>query len=208
MKKKNILIAASLIFLILSLTACAKTSKRQTDNSTSLDNPYTFSSSSQTQHENIRININQVVVASASNSFQGGTNLDSLKTLFGEPNSYEQIPAGDVTLDSYTWTFDDVTVNVKLYDDSTISRSISDFIFVRDNTITIDHYNSLTDGMSYQNAISILGEPDVFSEVSSSDGIELQAVWSSGIKSKLNNATITLTFTDGSLTKKTKDNIE
>ena len=198
--KKN----AFRIFLVagialLTTTACNK--KKKTTSSSSSSN-ITLQSSSETPHKNIRLNLNSVHIAHAADQFQGGTTLEQLKNLFGEPSKSDQVPSGNATLDLYTWTFDKVIVTVQLFQDSTIARSISNFTFIRDATITSKKYNQLTNGLTYEQVVSILGEPDNLAQSASSDSENMQAVWNSGIKSKISNPYIELTFVNNSLTNK------
>ena len=70
-------------------------------------------------------------MANASQEFQR-LNLDSLKAGFGEPSSTSQEQAGDAKLDVYNWQYDNVVVTAKLFNNSTVVKSISNFSYVRD----------------------------------------------------------------------------
>lgn len=204
MKKGFYLVTLSL--LLISLTACSNKNKEATSPSSDTE---LLTSSSKTEHEDVRLNFNKIVLAQAANEFKGGTTLEELKAIYGEPTSQSQTPAGDVTLDSYTWNFDSVVVTVQLFENSSIARSISNFVFSRKATIDQKMYDKLENGMTFKQAIEILGEPDDFSQAVSSDKVELQAMWVSGFKSESNSdqsrsASITLSFENDALTQKSQ----
>lgn len=182
--------------LSLGLIACSKTN--QTDETTSS----VESQQIVAKHSDIRLKFNEISLAKADQEFKGGTNLAKLKELFGEPVSHEQVPAGDVTLDVYRWQFEHVEVLVQLYQDSAIARSISNFYFIRDAKIDTKTFEQLKEGMTYTQAVDLLGEPDVLSQGVSSDKEELQALWVSGLKTD-NQAQLQLLFENNAL--KTKN---
>ncbi|MFS1663712.1 DUF3862 domain-containing protein [Streptococcus sp. zg-JUN1979] len=165
-------------------------------------------------HQDIRLAFNNIKLGNRDNDFSGGSTLEDLKNLFGEPAQTFQTPAGDVTLDGYTWQFDTVTVTVNLLRDSAITRAISNFNFIRFNTISKQAIAQIADGMTFQQAIDLLGQPDVYSESVSSDNTRTQALWVSGIEGASNQtqtqaqAQISLEFTDDRLTHKTLTNID
>ncbi|MCS4487471.1 DUF3862 domain-containing protein [Streptococcus sciuri] len=181
------------------LVACTPQKQSQTNSST-----VTKVSNVPVKHQDVRLAFNNITLGTVDSNFTGGTNLEQLKAMFGDPAQTFQTPAGDVTLDGYTWQFDSVTVTVYLLHDSAISRSISNFNFIRYNTITPDKIAKITDNMTFQQAIDLLGQPDTYSESSSSEHVKLQAIWISGIKGTDNKTTpqITLDFINNQLTHK------
>ncbi len=84
------------------------------------------------------------------------------------------------------------------------SQSISNFSFIRYNTITKDKIDKIADNMTFQQAIDLLGQPDIYSESASSEHTKLQAVWVSGIEGadSKNTPQITLNFVNNQLTNK------
>lgn len=172
MKLKKLLTLSATLGLALSLAACSTKSDTASD-----VEPRQIVA----KHSNIRLDFDKIVLAKADDEFKGGTNLATLKGLFGEPESHEEVPAGDVTLDAYKWSFDQVNISVQLYEDSAIVRSISHFSFIREDKVDKEIFDQLKDGMTYTQAIDLLGEPDVLSEAVSSDKEQLQAIWSTGL---------------------------
>lgn len=150
-------------------------------------------------HQDKRLAFEKIKVATAQEQFKGGTSIEELKELFGEPSSFEQKPAGNVTLDHYTWTFDRVSIEVNLFENSTIVKSITNFAFNRDLNISLKDYNKIKKGMSYNEVTKILTEPDDYSHASSSDKSQLQAIWVSGLKTKTRGSHISLLFENDQL---------
>lgn len=157
-------------------------------------------------HQDIRLKFNDITLATAANQFKGGTNLATLKTMFGEPVSHEDVPAGDVTVDLYTWTFDQVTVRVHLYNDSSIVRSINNFQFNREQTVSKSDVDALKtkqdkeSGDSFKTITDKFGQPDMMSQAVSSEKEEIEAVWISGLKTD-QGATLVLNFDNNQLVK-------
>lgn len=193
---KKLFLFSTTLLLSATLAACSTTDKT-TETSSSVQPQQIVA-----KHSDVRLKFNQITLAKADQEFQGGTNLATLKELFGEPASHEQAPAGDVTLDVYTWQFEHVEVSVQLYQDNAIVRTISNFYFIRDPKIDVKTFEKVTDGMTYTQAVDLLGEPDVLSQAVSSEKEELQALWVSGLKTD-NQAQIQLLFENNAL--KTKN---
>lgn len=195
MMKKLLLFSASLL-VSLSLAACGQ-DKAADDTASSVQSQQIVA-----KHSDVRLKFNKIVLAKADQEFKGGTNLAQLKELFGEPAKHETVPAGDVSLDVYSWQFDYVDLTVQLYQDNAVVRSISNFYFIRDPKIGTKDFEALTEGMTYTQVIDKLGEPDVMSQAVSSDKEDLQAIWVSGLKTD-NQAQIQVLFENNKL--KTKN---
>lgn len=204
MKMKKTGLVILLAALTVNLAACSSKQSKKTSNEPLQTNTVI----KKNDHQDVRLKFNQIKTAKAADQFKGGTSLEQLKALFGEPVKQEQVPAGDVMLDSYTWRFDSVEVSAQLFQDSTIARSISNFKFDRKATITKVAYDKLASGVTYAQAVEFLGEPDMISETSSSDKESLQAIWVSGLKTNAEDAQISLTFEKNTLTEKTQKGLE
>ena len=179
---------------LVSLAACGNSSSK-TETKGSLDNE--ASKVLTVKHGNVRQNFDKIIMANASQEFSGGSNLDSLKGWFGEPTSTSHEQAGDATLDVYNWQYD-----------STVVKSISTFSYVRDSKITLKMYEDLKNGTSYDNAVKILGVPDVYSIAVSSDATMTQALWSSNLVTKKGKTgSLTLNFKNGTLENKSQENL-
>ncbi|MGT2771233.1 DUF3862 domain-containing protein [Streptococcus marimammalium] len=202
-----------LLFLAITLSSflmisCSSNSEKKVDEITTKEDSVLNQKQVEiAEHQDIRLKFNDVHIALLQDEFKGGTTIEELKTLFGDPTTIEQESAGQVTLDVYKWQFDNVEVTVKLYENSTVVRSISNFSFIRKATISKETYNDIADGTSYLEVKQVLGEPDVLSEVSSSDGREIQAIWISGLKSD-GVATVEMFFNQDGLISKEQSGLK
>lgn len=202
---KKLLSLTVLGLSLFSLAACGNSSSK-TETKGSLDNE--VSKILTVKDGNVRQNFDKITMANASQEFSGGSNLDSLKGLFGEPTSTSQEQAGDATLDVYNWQYDNVVVTAKLFNNSTVVKSISTFSYVRDSKITLKMYEDLKNGTSYDNVVKTLGVPDVYSIAVSSDATMTQALWSSNLVTKKGKTgSLTLNFKNGALENKSQENL-
>ncbi|WNZ96613.1 DUF3862 domain-containing protein [Streptococcus iniae] len=199
MKKNTIITLLVLPLLTMMLIACSKHNAK--DSTKKEEKKATMIAANQDK----RVAFEKISIASRHENFKNGTSLEELKTLYGEPNKHDTKPAGDVTLDSYTWTFDQVTITASLYENSTIIKSIQNFIFNRDLKLGLKEYNKIKEGMTYNQVTKILTEPDDYTQAISTDKEQLQAVWISGLKTDSQGANISLIFEDGKLTKKSQN---
>lgn len=202
---KKLLSLTVLGLSLFTLAACGKSSSK-TESKGSLDNE--ASKILTVKHGNVRQNFDKITMANASQEFSGGSNLDSLKGWFGEPSSTSQEQAGDAKLDVYNWQYDNVVVTAKLFNNSTVVKSISNFSYVRDPKITLKMYDDLKNGTSYDDAVKTLGTPDVYSIAVSSDATMTQALWSSNLVAKKGETgSLTLNFKNGALESKSQANL-
>lgn len=161
-----------------------------------------------TENVDFRLNFNKIKVSEDRTAFTGGTNLEELKKLLGEPVKHEKKPAGEVTLDSYTWERDGAAIVVHLYQNSTVARSITNFSFKRKAKISQSDFQKLQTRTSYKQVIEQLGEPDVLSQSVSSDKSEIQAVWTSDLQTESESADITLYFENDLLKNKFQNGLK
>ncbi|GEM_PF-312143 len=188
--------------LCLSLISCGNESSNKNSNPTSSDKPSLTPAKKQTaDHQDKRLAFEKIKVATSQNQFKGGTTLQELKELYGEPSKHESKPAGNVNLDNYTWNFDQVTIHVNLFQDSTVVKNIQNFAFVREPFISLKDYQKLKKGMTYSEVTKIIAEPDDYTTASSTDVVQVQAIWLSGLKTNSGNANIQLLFENDKLTK-------
>lgn len=205
MKKQLMILGVVLSLFGLAACGSKKEAKKEADLANTELNTTIVKKDTTPAHQDIRLKFNEIVLATAANEFKGGTNLETLKKTFGEPVSHETVPAGDVSVDLYSWAFDQVSLRVHLYQDSSIVRSISNFQFNREQTITKSAVDALKVtqgdnlGESFQAVSDKLGQPDVMSQAMSSEKEEIQAVWTSGLKTD-SGATLILNFENNALT--------
>lgn len=202
---KKILLTLSLTLATLTLVACGQKDKQVTKapDPSQMKKDIILQETT-VPHQDIRLKFNDIKLATAQEDFKGGTNLEQLKSTFGEPAKHEQVPAGDVTLDFYSWKFDQVELNVHLFEDNAIVRTISNFRFEREQTITKSTIESLkktqgdNKGDTFKSISEKLGQPDVMSQAISSEKEEIEAIWTSGLKTDT-GATLRLYFENNHL---------
>ncbi len=203
---KKVITGLMSLLAITVLVACHKSSND--DNSTSSSSLSLSSSTLQSSdnHDNVRKNFDKVSLGKADNDFSGGTNLAQLKQYFGEPKAHKQEKpsSGNITLEVYTWNIGSITVEVKLFNDSTLVRSIKGYSYHRSANFSVKDYQNLKTGYAYSDMVAKYGAPDSLSEAASSDKTELQAVWSSNLKlaKGQKDGQMILNFTNGKLTDK------
>ncbi|MCU9533329.1 DUF3862 domain-containing protein [Streptococcus sp. CSL10205-OR2] len=205
--KKILLFLAVMLSAFFLISCSSNSEKKETEITTEEESALNQKPSEIAEHQDIRLKFNDVHIALLQDEFKGGTTIEELKTLFGEPTAVEQEPAGEVSLDVYKWQFDNVEVTVKLYENSTVVRSISNFSFIRKASISKETYNEIAEGTSYLEVKQVFGEPDVLSEVSSSDGRDIQAIWISGLKSD-GVATVEMFFNQDGLVSKEQSGLK
>ncbi|MGT2908210.1 DUF3862 domain-containing protein [Streptococcus dentiloxodontae] len=199
---KKFLAVSVTLLSIISLAACSSSGK--TGDSTVDSNAADILT---VEHEAERQSFDKVTLGTTDNNFAGGTNLETAKSYFGQPSSSSQEQAGDATLEVYEWTLDDVSINMKFYNDSAVVKSISNFAFVRDAKVGLSEFKALKTGTSYDAVVKKWGSPDSYSVAVSSDVTTTQAVWTSNLKNNGSTATVTLDFENGSLTSKTQQDL-
>lgn len=208
MKSKKLLLITTITLALISLSACS--SNKNTKLQANKEALNTLQSKTEPQQDpQVRLKFNDIKTATAADDFKGGTPLEQLKALYGEPKSHTTKPAGDVTLDVYTWDVDGVIISAQLFEDSTIARAISNFAFDRKQTVTKKIYDEkLPNDLTFTEVTEIIGQPDVMSQAVSSDGEQLQALWSSNLKGKNNTRQIELIFKNGKLSEKSQKGLE
>ncbi|MGT2749875.1 DUF3862 domain-containing protein [Streptococcus orisasini] len=201
---KKVLLASLVLLFCFVLSGC------QTQESKGQSNKPSDETAPLLKTENLafRLNFNKIKISHDKKTFTGGTSLEELKQLFGEPNKHGQRPAGDVVLDSYTWEKDGASIEVHLYQNSTVARSIANFSFKRREKITKSDFQKLQTGTNYKQVVEQLGEPDGLFQSVSSDKEEIQAVWISGLKTKAASADIRLYFENDLLKTKLQNGLD
>ncbi|HHL9887331.1 TPA: DUF3862 domain-containing protein, partial [Streptococcus pyogenes] len=109
--KKHLLTLLLISFFTSFLVACSTTKDKEPQPS---DSEIITPRLHQAAHQDKRANFEKIKLATVDSSFTGGTSLEELISLFGEPSQHDPKTAGEVTIDAYTWQFDQVTLTVNL----------------------------------------------------------------------------------------------
>lgn len=156
-----------------------------------------------TQKNALRKAFDNITVGDLMNHGDGGTTLDTVEKTLGKPSTTSMQDVQGVQTKSCIWTKDGVTITVEFNGNQAVSKGITGFKFSRAPKFTLDAYNSLEDGSSYDDVVSKYGEPDGLNEMIVGGEKSVAATWITGTK----GGTITLEFTNDSLVSKTQSGL-
>ena len=200
MYKKKLLSFALLGVCSIVLSACAGSTDSKKD---------TSSSSSSAKNEvvlkntELRNKFNSIKVGDIMDSGNGGSTLDEVKKSLGKPTKFQGTSAK-----TGTWTKNGVTIMLHFVDDKVVTKDLSGFKFGRrEEKLTLDAFNQIQTGASYDEIIKNYGEPDSLNELVVSGETKITAIWLTGIKGS-SYANATLQFTNGQLTSKTQSELK
>ena len=176
------------------------------DTSSASENNSSSSSSNKTSTQNatFRKAFDNITVGDLMNHGDGGTTLNDVEKVLGKPSTTSMQDVQGVQAKSCIWTKDGVTITVEFNGNQAVSKGITGFKFSRAPKFTLDAYNSLEDGSSYDDVVSKYGEPDGLNEMIVGGEKSVAATWITGTK----GGTITLEFTNDSLVSKTQSGLE
>lgn len=176
------------------------------DTSSAPENNSSSNSSNKTITQNaaFRKVFDNIAVGDLMNHGDGGTTLDTVEKALGKPSATSATAIQGIETKNYIWSKDGVSVTVVFNGDQAVSKHITGFKFSRAPKFTLDAYNSLEDGSSYEDIVSKYGEPDGLSEMIIGGNKNVTATWATGTK----GGTITLEFTNDSLVSKAQSGLE
>ncbi|MGT2925939.1 DUF3862 domain-containing protein [Streptococcus cuniculipharyngis] len=207
--KKLSLISLTLLSS-LALAACSKSnSTSQTPTVEPITTESTSSSSSQTPVVNtqLRQQFDTILVGDSSQAGEGGSTLEEVKALLGEPTSTTTSELNGLSTEELTWVDGDTTITLAINQGKTVNKAISGFLFNRDRNLSLTNFNELAEGTSYSDVLAVWGEPDVYTESKIMGTKSVGATWFSNVKGKDVTANAFLVFTDDQLAQKTETNM-
>jgi hypothetical protein len=157
-----------------------------------------------TQNTEFRKAFDNIAVGDLMSHGDGGTALSDVEKALGKPSSTSTQDVQGVQIKNYIWSKGGVSITVEFNGDQAVSKGITGFKFSRTPKFDLDAYNSLADGSSYDNVVSKYGEPDGLSEMIIGGEKTVSATWITGTK----GGTITLSFTNDSLTSKAQSGLK
>ena len=160
--------------------------------------------SQNTQNNAYRKAFDNIAVGDLMNHGDGGTALSDVEKVLGKPSTTSTTTIQGIETKSCIWSKDGVSITVEFNGDQAVSKGITGFKFSRAPKFTLDAYNSLEDGSSYEDIVSKYGEPDGLSEMIIGGNKNVTATWATGTK----GGTITLEFTNDSLVSKAQSGLE
>lgn len=161
-------------------------------------------STQNTQNAAFRKAFDNITVGDLMNHGDGGTALSDVEKALGKPSSTSTQDVQGVQIKNYIWSKGGVSITVEFNGDQAVSKGITGFKFSRTPKFDLDAYNSLADGSSYDDVVSKYGEPDGLSEMIIGGEKTVTATWITGAK----GGTITLSFTNDSLTSKAQSGLK
>lgn len=160
-----------------------------------------------TAKQKLRSKFDKITVGDMANYGEGGSSIDDVKKLLGQPQSTTTDTSTGTQTDMVTWTKKGVTITVQFIEQKAIARSITGFEFSRKDTVGLAEFNALADGTSYTDVVAKFKEPDSITETVMLDSRTTMATWVTGVKGSA-GANIVLTFTNDVLTGKTQTNLK
>lgn len=189
---------------VVALSACSSNSTSSKSSNSSVSQSTTASSSKTVVNTELRNKFDAITVGDITNSGEGGSTIDDVKSALGEPSSTTTSDEGGISTDTLSWYDGDTSITISFADSKVVNKAITGFLFDRDDAISLSDFNNLQTGVSYNDVYSAWGEPDGYSESLIMGSKSVSAYWYSNVKGEDSTANIFLMFTDDSLTTKTQ----
>lgn len=176
------------------------------DTSPASENNSSSSSNNKTSTQNtaFRKAFDNITVGDLMSHGDGGTTLSDVEKVLGKPSTTSTTTIQGIETKSCIWSKGGTTITVQFSNDNVVSKGITGFKFSRASKFTLDAYNNLVDGSTYEDAVSKYGEPDGLHEMIIGGNKNVTATWATGTK----GGTITLEFTNDSLVSKAQSGLE
>lgn len=180
--------------------------------STSGSSEKTASSSSTAKEEKndstLLENFNSIKVGDILSSGDGGSTLEEVKAIFGEPGSQSETSIEGVTSKMMTWTGVEggdfmATLVVSFSNDKAVSKAVTGLKVASKDKVTLDQFNAIaTDGSFTEDAAKEqFGEPDGISSMVVNGANQDILTWSTNVNGDL-GANFNVTFDNGTATAK------
>ncbi|WP_369916841.1 DUF3862 domain-containing protein [Lactobacillus sp. ESL0228] len=138
----------------------------------------------------------------------GGTSIDEVTTLLGQPTSTSTAKVSGFKVKSYNWTKSDTSILVQFFHKKAITKTISGFKWDRTSKkLDLKAFNKVKDDSSYESLVKSFGEPDGLNENVIMGQTNVTAVYMTGIKGK-EGANATFVFDNNKLTSKAQTDLK
>ncbi len=223
-KKKNHLvrniIIVAVLFLIIGIAVNGGKGSKSSSNSSSAASSETSSTTSSKETakatedttekvSEARSKYQQIVLGDMMDGGTGGTSLEDVKTILGEPKSTSESSIGDTKSLLATWSESDITgsavFTVTFTNNAATGKGYSGFSLLNTGTkVSLDEFNAIvTDGsFTYDAALEQFGQPDGESETLIGGQSGDMVSWSNANGSL--GANFNVTFTNGVATGKSQ----
>lgn len=207
MKFKKALSVVGVGLLAVSMAGCSSNSSesKSSGNETKTTQP----KKKKTEQKNtFRKNYDKIKVGDVAQQGNGGTSIDEVTTLLGQPTSTSTTKVSGFKVKSYNWTKSDTSILVQFAHKKAITKTISGFKWDRTSKkLDLKAFNKVKDDSSYESLVKSFGEPDGLNENVIMGQINVTAVYMTGIKGK-EGANATFVFDNNKLTSKAQTDLK
>ncbi|MBD5429132.1 DUF3862 domain-containing protein [Lactobacillus sp.] len=156
------------------------------------------------QAKTLREKFDKILVGDLTNEGDGGSSKLDVVELLGEPAVTTDSQIKDVQVEVDTWRRNMIVVTVQLSGEKVVSKNITGFKWgKRPEKLTLEVFNNLETGSSYEEIIELIGEPDGYNESKINSNSLVTATWRTGLTGGRGANTILL-FRAGKLVDKSE----
>lgn len=207
MKFKKALSVVGVGLLAVSMAGCSSNSSesKSSGNETKTTQP----KKKKTEQKNtFRKNYDKIKVGNVAQQGNGGTSIDEVTALLGQPTSTSTTKVSGFKVKSYNWTKSDTSILVQFAHKRAITKTISGFKWDRTSKkLDLKAFNKVKDDSSYESLVKSFGEPDGLNENVIMGQTNVTAVYMTGIKGK-EGANATFVFDNNKLTSKAQTDLK
>lgn len=207
MKFKKALSVVGVGLLAVSMAGCSSNSSesKSSGNETKTTQP----KKKKTKQKNtFRKNYDKIKVGDVAQQGNGGTSIDGVTALLGQPTSTSTTKVSGFKVKSYNWTKSDTSILVQFAHKRAITKTISGFKWDRTSKkLDLKAFNKVKDDSSYESLVKSFGEPDGLNENVIMGQTNVTAVYMTGIKGK-EGANATFVFDNNKLTSKAQTDLK
>lgn len=207
MKFKKALSVVGVGLLAVSMAGCSSNSSesKSSGNETKTTQP----KKKKTEQKNtFRKNYDKIKVGDVAQQGNGGTSIDEVTALLGQPTSTSTTKVSGFKVKSYNWTKSDTSILVQFSHKRAITKTISGFKWDRTSKkLDLKAFNKVKDDSSYESLVKSFGEPDGLNENVIMGQTNVTAVYMTGIKGK-EGANATFVFDNNKLTSKAQTDLK
>lgn len=207
MKFKKALSVVGVGLLAVSMAGCSSNSSES--KSSGDETKTTQQKKKKTEQKNtFRKNYDKIKVGDVAQQGNGGTSIDEVTALLGQPTSTSTTKVSGFKVKSYNWTKSDTSILVQFSHKRAITKTISGFKWDRTSKkLDLIAFNKVKDDSSYESLVKSFGEPDGLNENVIMGQTNVTAVYMTGIKGK-EGANATFVFDNNKLTSKAQTDLK
>ena len=207
MKFKKALSVVGVGLLAVSMAGCSSNSSES--KSSGSETKTTQPKKKKTEQKNtFRKNYDKIKVGDVAQQGNGGTSIDEVTALLGQPTSTSATKVSGFKVKSYNWTKSDTSILVQFAHKRAITKTISGFKWDRTSKkLDLKAFNKVKDDSSYESLVKSFGEPDGLNENVIMGQTNVTAVYMTGIKGK-EGANATFVFDNNKLTSKAQTDLK